>query len=59
MAKKLIAITMILLVLIVGISGCTIDKVSNEEEASDKVLEVSETMDDISGTLEEVDSDLG
>jgi len=60
MIRKLIAIS-ILLVVLLGVTGCTLleNNISNEAEASDKVLEVSATMDDISGTLEEVDSDLG
>ena len=57
MIKKLIAIMIVLLVL-VGVSGCTSEKIKNEEQASEAVIGVSETIGDISSTLKDVDKTL-
>ncbi len=57
MIKKLIAIIIVLLVLS-GVSGCTSDKIKNEEQASQAVVDVSETIGEVSSTLEDVDKSL-
>ncbi len=60
MTRKLIAITLLLLVLVVGISGCILeDKVSNEKEATDATIQATESLNEISGSLDEVDESLG
>ena len=57
MIKKLIAIMIVLLVLL-GVSGCTSEKIKSEEQASEAVVGVSETIGEVSSTLKDVDKAL-
>ncbi len=57
MIMKLIAIMIVLLVLL-GVSGCTSEKIKSEEQASEAVVGVSETIGEVSSTLKDVDKAL-
>lgn len=57
MIKKMIAIMIVLLV-IIGVSGCTSEKIKSEDQASKAVISASETIGDISSTLKDVDKTL-
>ncbi len=59
MIKKLIAI-LIMMIVLIGVSGCTSEKtqIKNEEQASQAVIGASESIQEISSTLNDVDNTL-
>lgn len=68
MKEKIIAITLVL-ILIVSFSGCLgpepvqnitkDDKIDSKEKASDKTAEVSDDLEGLSGSLKDLDDELG
>ncbi len=67
--KKVIAVFLIL-VLIVSLTGCFQDptpppiekddeKIKSDEDASDKTAEIGDDLEGLSGTLKDLDDDLG
>ena len=59
MIKKIIAI-MVVMVVLIGVSGCaSSEKIKTEEQASEAVIGASESIQDISSTLNDVDKALG
>ncbi len=58
MIKKIIAILVVMIVLI-GVSGCTSEKIKTEDQASEAVIGASESIQEISSTLNDVDKALG
>ncbi len=65
MEMKKIIIGILILVLIVSFSGCfeqtpeAKEKITSKEEASKTTVEISEDLDGLSGSLKELDDELG
>lgn len=64
MSKKTMAILVLLLLAIAAlatVNGCALigGGVKSDEQAAQKAIDASATMDELSGTLEEIDKDLG
>ncbi|KHO48273.1 MAG: hypothetical protein QT00_C0001G0287 [archaeon GW2011_AR5] len=59
MNKKTLILIAIVLASTIFISGCAQSSIKNVEEASEAVTNVSTDIDDVAGTLQDIDSQLG
>ncbi|KHO48275.1 MAG: hypothetical protein QT00_C0001G0289 [archaeon GW2011_AR5] len=59
MNKKAMVLIILVLTSMVFISGCAQSSIKNVEEASEAVTNVSTDIDDVAGTLQDIDSQLG
>ena len=59
MNKKAFVLIAVVLISAVFISGCTQTSIKSVEEAGDAVTNVSTNIEDVSATLQDIDSTLG
>lgn len=55
----IIAITLILILSLITINGCSSTNINNEEDATNKIAEIGEDIGDVGDEIEDINQDLG
>lgn len=55
----IIAITLILILSLITINGCSSTNIKNEEDAANKIAEIGEDIGDVGDEIEDINQDLG